>query len=49
MDYPIDPVLRVALINKGVITPEDLRNAEEVIRATTAQFEATVKESRRGQ
>lgn len=47
--WPLDPVLRVALINKGVITPQDLRDAEEVIRATTAQFEQTVKESRDGQ
>jgi hypothetical protein len=45
--YPIDPVLRTALINKGVITPQDLRDAEELIQATTAIFEASVKESRR--
>jgi hypothetical protein len=44
--WPIDPVLRQALINREVITPQDLRDAEEQIRAVTAQFEATVKESR---
>lgn len=32
-----DPVLRQALINKGVLTPEDLRAAEEMIRVVTAQ------------
>lgn len=47
--WPFDPVLRQALINKGVLTSEDLRNAEEQIRAVTAQFEATVRESRGGQ
>lgn len=46
---PIDPVLRVALINKGVITPQDLRDAEAVIQAATGQFEATVRESRNGE
>lgn len=35
---PFDPVLRQALIDKGVLTPEDLRNAEATIRAVTAQF-----------
>lgn len=32
-----DPVLRQALINKGVLTPEDFRAAEEMIRVVTAQ------------
>lgn len=36
--WPFDPVLRQALINKGVITPEDLRDAELMIRAVTAQI-----------
>ena len=35
---PFDPVLRQALIDKGILTPEDLRNAEERIRAVTAAF-----------
>jgi len=35
--WPHDPVLRMALINKGVLTPEDLRNAEQQIRAITAE------------
>lgn len=37
--WPFDPVLRQALINLGVITPEDLNQAESQIRAVTAQFE----------
>lgn len=36
--WPFDPVLRQALIDKGVLTPEDLRAAEDKIRAVTAQF-----------
>lgn len=35
--WPLDPVLRQALINKGVITPDDLRHAEAQIRAVTGQ------------
>lgn len=34
--WPFDPVLRQALVNKGVITPDDLANAEHQIRAVTA-------------
>lgn len=41
--WPFDPVLRQALINKGVLTPEDLRDAEDQIRAVTSQFEATTE------
>lgn len=44
--WPIDPVLRVALINKGILTPDDLRQAEETIRLTTTAFEQQVAESR---
>lgn len=40
MRYPFDPVLRLALINKGVITSDDLRNAELTIQATTGQMVA---------
>lgn len=36
--WPFDPVLRQALINRGVITPEDLVTAEASIRAVTATF-----------
>jgi len=36
--YPFDPVLRQALIDKGVLTVEDLQVAEEKIRMVTAQF-----------
>lgn len=41
--WPFDPVLRQALINKGVLTPQDLRDAEEQIRSVTAQFEKGVQ------
>lgn len=40
MRYPFDPVLRMALIRKGVITPDDLREAELAIQATTGQMVA---------
>lgn len=36
--WPFDPVLRQALISKGVLTPQDLRDAEDMIRAVTAAF-----------
>jgi len=39
--WPFDPVLRQALINKGVITPEDLTAAENQIRAVTDQFQSS--------
>jgi len=32
---PFDPVLRQALLNKGVLTPQDLRDAEAMIAAVT--------------
>lgn len=35
---PFDPVLRQALIDVGVITPQHLRDAEEKIQAVTASF-----------
>jgi hypothetical protein len=34
--WPFDPVLRQALITKGIITPDDLTAAEDQIRAVTA-------------
>lgn len=37
--WPFDPVLRQALIDKGVLTPDDLQAAETKIRAVTAAFE----------
>lgn len=49
--WPTDPVLRVALIRAGVITPEDLRSAEEELRTAMGdtlkgpQWSATVEES----
>lgn len=36
--WPFDPVLRQALIDKGILTPEDLTAAEAKIRAVTAQL-----------
>lgn len=36
--WPLDPVLRQALMDKGVLTIEDLRAAEEKILATTGQI-----------
>jgi hypothetical protein len=36
--WPFDPVLRQALIDKGVITPDDLTRAEATIRAVTDNF-----------
>lgn len=38
--WPFDPVLRQALIDKGILTPDDLLQAEAKIRAVTAQWEA---------
>lgn len=36
--YPIDPVLRQALVDAGVITPKQLRDAEEKIQSITGLF-----------
>lgn len=35
VQWPMDPVLRQALIDKGVLTPEDLVNARAKIEAIT--------------
>lgn len=40
-EWPFDPVLRMALIEKGVLVPEDLVRAEATIRAATNQFANT--------
>lgn len=37
--WPFDPVLRQALIDKGVLTVQDLRDAEDKIRVVTSTFE----------
>jgi hypothetical protein len=37
--WPFDPVLRQALIDAGIITPQMLTDAEAKIRAVTAVFE----------
>lgn len=34
--WPFDPVLRQALMDAGIITPQMLRDAEEKIRAVTS-------------
>jgi hypothetical protein len=51
--WPTDPVLRVALIAAGVITADDLRNAEDMLKASMGLGgESVVKspaEARRGQ
>jgi hypothetical protein len=36
--WPMDPVLRMALVDAGVITPAQLRAAEDKIRAVSAEF-----------
>ena len=36
--WPFDPVLRQALIDKGVLTPDDLRNAENKIHQMSVVF-----------
>lgn len=36
--WSFDPVLRQAILDKGLITAQDLRDAEEKIRAVTAAF-----------
>lgn len=36
--FPLDPVLRQALIDKGVLTPQDLTDAEAKIHAITGMF-----------
>lgn len=42
---PFDPVLRQALIDRGILTPEDLQEAEAKIRAVTATFHQQQEES----
>ena len=41
--WPFDPVLRQALIDKGVLTPQDLKDAEEKILFVTGQFQQAVQ------
>jgi len=43
--WPFDPVLRQALIDKGVLTPDDLRNAEIKITVVTGVFDQAVREA----
>lgn len=47
--WPFDPVLRQALIDRGVLTTQDLRDAEDKIRAVTSTYEGTTEGSRHGQ
>jgi hypothetical protein len=46
--WPFDPVLRQALIDKGVLTPDDLREAEMKIRAVTSAIVGELHESNAG-
>jgi hypothetical protein len=39
--WPFDPVLRQALIDKGVLEPDDLTRAEAKIRAVTGEMNGT--------
>lgn len=36
LQWPFDPVLRQALIDKGILTPDDLIEAEKKIRSVTS-------------
>jgi hypothetical protein len=49
VQYPFDPVLRMALMNKGVISPADLTQAEEMLSATSAELRRAIEESRNGE
>lgn len=40
--WPFDPVLRQALVDKGVLTVEDLQEAETKIRTITSTVHGTV-------
>lgn len=48
VSWPFDPVLRQALIDKGVLTPDDLIDAEKKIRAVTAQWQGGSNDSSAG-
>jgi hypothetical protein len=48
VEWPFDPVLRQALITKGVVTVEDLREAEQTILAVTAQFGGRIDDKPNG-
>lgn len=43
--FPFDPVLRQALVDKGVLTVDDLRDAEAKILVTTGHFQRAVREA----
>lgn len=45
--WPTDPVLRVALITAGVITSDDLRNAEEMLRSSMGLDGRTIDDGER--
>lgn len=32
--FPFDPVLRIALIGKGILEPEDITRAEQILKAS---------------
>lgn len=43
-EMPFDPVLRLALIKKGLITPEDLMTAQKEIKVVSSAFIAELSE-----
>lgn len=52
--WPNDPVLRVALISKGILTADDLRMAEDMLRTSMGLTEGrndgeSAEEARRGE
>jgi hypothetical protein len=42
---PFDPVLRQALIDKGLLTVDDLRDAETKVLMVSGQFHQAMKEA----
>ena len=44
---PHDPVLRQALIDKGVLTPDDLRSAEAKILIVSGKFHQVMRQAMR--
>lgn len=47
--WPTDPVLRIALMNAGVITADDLRRAEQQLRAAMGEVLAQGGQGGEGQ
>lgn len=47
--WPFDPVLRQALIDKGVLTIDDIRDAEAKILMVTGEFQRAVVDAMKGE